>query len=82
MYVIGTIYKPTGKMLTDDEGMEYPETSPIDGFHVNSPYEIAEFSEYEVQVNTPQAVYAGHETFFYSFPDEATFNELNPYEPS
>ena len=33
--VIGTIYQPTGIMLTDDEGNEYPEVAPIDGFHAN-----------------------------------------------
>ena len=33
--VIGTIYQPTGTMLTDDEGNEYPEIAPIDGFHAN-----------------------------------------------
>lgn len=33
--VIGLIYKPTGNMLTDDEGVEYPETAPIDGWHAN-----------------------------------------------
>lgn len=33
--VIGVIYKPTGNMLTDTEGMEYPEKAPLDGWHVN-----------------------------------------------
>ena len=33
--IIGTIYQPTGTMLTDDEGNEYPEVTPIDGFHAN-----------------------------------------------
>ena len=32
--VIGTIYKPTGKMLTTDEG-EVPEMVQIEGWHVN-----------------------------------------------
>jgi hypothetical protein len=32
--VIGTIYKPTGKMLQSDEG-EFPEMAPLDGYHVN-----------------------------------------------
>ena len=32
---IGTIYRPTGTMLTDDEGIEYPEMAPIDGYHIN-----------------------------------------------
>ena len=33
--VVGTIYKPTGQMLTDAEGFKYPEMAPLDGFHVN-----------------------------------------------
>ena len=33
--VIGLIYKPTGNMLTDDEGVEYPEMAPIEGWHAN-----------------------------------------------
>ena len=33
--VVGVIYKPTGNMLVDDEGNEYPETAPLDGWHVN-----------------------------------------------
>lgn len=33
--VVGVIYKPTGEMLTDDDGMPYPAMAPIDGFHVN-----------------------------------------------
>jgi hypothetical protein len=33
--IVGVIYRPTGNMLTDDEGNEYPETAPLDGWHVN-----------------------------------------------
>ena len=33
--VVGVIYRPTGNMLTDDEGNEYPEQAPLDGWHVN-----------------------------------------------
>ena len=33
--LVGTIYEPTGVTLTDDEGNEYPETAPVDGWHVN-----------------------------------------------
>ena len=33
--VIGVMHEPTGNMLTDDEGNEYPEMAPIDGWHVN-----------------------------------------------
>ena len=33
--VVGVIHEPTGAMLTDDEGNEYPETAPVDGWHIN-----------------------------------------------
>ena len=32
---VGTIYAPTGKTLTDDEGNEYPETEAVTGYHLN-----------------------------------------------
>ena len=32
---VGLIHKATGNMLTDDEGMEYPEMAPVDGWHIN-----------------------------------------------
>jgi hypothetical protein len=33
--IVGVIYEPTGDMLTDGEGNQYPETAPIDGWHIN-----------------------------------------------
>ena len=33
--LVGVIYEPTGETLTDDEGNEWPETAPLDGYHVN-----------------------------------------------
>jgi hypothetical protein len=33
--IVGIIHKATGNTLTDDEGNEYPETAPLDGWHVN-----------------------------------------------
>ena len=33
--LVGTIYEPTGNVLTDAEGNEYPEMAPVDGWHVN-----------------------------------------------
>ena len=32
--IIGKIYKPTGEMITTDEG-EVPEMAPVEGWHVN-----------------------------------------------
>jgi hypothetical protein len=33
--IIGVIQEATGNMLTDDEGMEYPEIAPVPGWHIN-----------------------------------------------
>jgi len=33
--VIGVMHEPTGNMLTDDDGNEYPEMAAVDGWHVN-----------------------------------------------
>ena len=32
---IGVIYKPTGVMIKDKDGIEYPEMASVDGWHVN-----------------------------------------------
>ena len=57
--VIGVIYKPTGKMLTTDEG-EVPEMAPIDGWHVNVRHtsEAPELDAYKVEVATPARMWA------------------------
>jgi len=33
--VVGIINKPTGVMLTDADGNEYPEMAALDGWHIN-----------------------------------------------
>jgi hypothetical protein len=33
--LVGIIHKPTGNILTDAEGIEYPEMAPLDGYHIN-----------------------------------------------
>lgn len=57
--VIGTIYKPTGNMLTTDEG-EAPEMAPIDGWHANVRHtaEAPELDAYKVEVATPVRMWA------------------------
>ncbi len=40
--IIGPIYKATGVMLTDQEGLEYPEMSDIGWWHVNMRGELPE----------------------------------------
>ena len=33
--IVGVIYRPTGNMLTDTDGNQYPEQAPLEGWHVN-----------------------------------------------
>jgi hypothetical protein len=57
--IVGTIYKPTGKMLTTDEG-EAPEMAPIAGFHANVRHtaEAPELAAYQVFPETPSRTWA------------------------
>lgn len=57
--VIGTIYEPTGKMLTTDEG-EVPEMAAIDGWHVNVRHnaEAPELAAWQVSPQTPARMWA------------------------
>ena len=59
---IGTIYKPTGTMLTDEEGMEYPEMVALEGFHANSRGITAEQAAFLPTIDapaTPVRIWAG-----------------------
>jgi len=57
--VIGTIYKPTGTMLTNEEGMEYPEMQAIEGWHINirNYTDAPELEQYAVVPTIPQRVW-------------------------
>jgi hypothetical protein len=57
--VIGTIYKPTGKMLTTPEG-EVPEMAPLEGWHVNVRHtaETPELEAFRVFPATPSRMWA------------------------
>lgn len=58
--VIGTIHKPTGKMLKDEDGNEYPAFAAIDGYHVNvrAGEEIPVLDTYKIEPKTPLRVWA------------------------
>ncbi len=61
--VIGIIHKPTGKMLTTEDGLQYPEMLPIDGYHANLKAELTEEQEALLPLipapTTPYRVWAG-----------------------
>ena len=70
--LIGTIYKASGVMLTDEEGNEYPEMELVSGYHVNM-LEVTEATQpFVVQVNTPSRKFAGRDdTIHLRFSDRA-----------
>jgi len=61
--IIGTMYRETGNMLTTDDGMEYPETEAIDGYHANLREVLTDEQEAAlptvVAPATPQRKWAG-----------------------
>lgn len=57
---VGVIYKPTGAMLQDSDGHEYPEMAPVDGWHVNLSDSVPELVAFEIEAPaTPARVFAG-----------------------
>ena len=59
--VVGTIYQPTGIVITNEDGESYPKMAALDGFHVN--LAIAQLPEslqpFVVTPNHPARVFAG-----------------------
>ena len=56
---VGVIYQPTGVILTDDNGIEYPEMAPIEGWHVNFIGELPSAAlPYLVTPESPVRVFA------------------------
>ena len=67
--LIGTIHKPTGVMLTDAEGMQYPEMVALDGYHVNVLEATPELAPYVVTPKAGVRVFAGAPTVCLKFAD-------------
>lgn len=57
--VIGTIYEPTGNMITNEYG-DVPEMTPVSGWHANVRHvnEAPELASYQVFPATPVRVWA------------------------
>jgi hypothetical protein len=57
--IIGTIYKPTGEVLTTDEG-DMLLTAPVEGWHANVRHtaEMPELHAWVVVPKTPSRVWA------------------------
>lgn len=63
VYHVGKVIRPTGRMLTDEEGNEYPEEKPVEGYHVNLRAELTPEQEGLLPIipepKNPQAIIAG-----------------------
>lgn len=57
---IGTIYKPTGKMLKVKDGDPVPEVKPLEGWHVNVRHTepAPELDAFAIQVDNPVRIWA------------------------
>ena len=57
--IIGTIYKPTGKMLTVEDQEPVEEMKAVPGFHVNVRHtaEAPELQQFAVTPRTPSRVW-------------------------
>ena len=56
--IIGTMYRETGTMLTTEDGMEYPETEAISGYHANLREDLTAAQEAELPtVDAPATPY-------------------------
>lgn len=81
--IIETIYKPTGNVLTDADGFEYPEMVAVAGYHVNTlpEYMTAELQPFVVNPVTPSRKFAGrNDTVFLTFTDKAEFIAVTGYD--
>lgn len=76
MDIIGIMYAPTGETIKDEEGNDLPVMAALPGWHVNTPEPVEAFADKQVTPSSPSRVYAGHETFFYVFADEAEFTSM------
>ena len=58
--LVGTIYKPTGNMLQSEDGFDYPETAPLDGWHVNMACNALsdDLVPYTVSPTSPSRIFA------------------------
>lgn len=63
VYYVGAVFRPTGIMLMDEEGNEYPEEKPVDGYHVNLRAALTPEQEALLPIipepANPQAIFAG-----------------------
>ena len=71
IHVIGTI---TNSTPTDDPEVFLTET--LDGYHVASTEQIADWGAFKTTYETPPMEFYGVQTFYYKFNDEQHYNDV------
>lgn len=60
---VGVVDRPTGRLLLDSEGEEYPEMAPVEGYHVNLRAALTEEQKALLPIipepDNPQRIFAG-----------------------
>ena len=60
--LIGTMYKPSGIILKDEEGNEYPQMEAVEGYHINTLPPLDEaLEQYMIEPAYKQRVFAGRD---------------------
>lgn len=59
MVLIGSLYKGTGEIITDDDGGQYEAKELLDGYHVNATGELTGLEHLYVDVDRPLVKLAG-----------------------
>ena len=77
--ILGTLTNNDG-VYDEETGETITEPTLLQGYHVNTTEAIDGADEYLVTPTIPRVKFAGVETFFYAFPDEATFRTYIPEE--
>ena len=68
--IIGTLYQ------VDSSNTDNPVATQLLGWHVNASWPVPELEPYRVEPATPRRVFSGVDTYFYSFPDEHTWQQF------
>jgi hypothetical protein len=69
--------------MYDTIGTLFEDETALPGWHVNSPFPVEGWEQYQVTPTSPRRVFAGHPTFFYVFDNQEVFDNLTKdTEPS
>ena len=68
--IIGLLYN------IENSNSDNPVATQLPGWHVNASWPVPELEAYRVEPATPRRVFSGANTYFYTFPDEYTWQQF------